>query len=61
MSISRAIRDEVMKYHYELRDMCEQEYARKSIRLAENKVIYTFTDNSTIELTPNQDDINEAE
>ncbi len=42
-------------------DMCEQEYARKSIRLAENKVIYTFTDNSIIELTPNQDDIDEAE
>ncbi|AUR91273.1 hypothetical protein NVP1158O_46 [Vibrio phage 1.158.O._10N.261.45.E12] len=56
------ISDEIKRrYPQSMRDMCEQEYARKSIRLAESKVIYTFTDSSTIELTPNQDDIDEAE
>ncbi|AUR86560.1 hypothetical protein NVP1086O_47 [Vibrio phage 1.086.O._10N.222.51.F8] len=56
------ISDEIKRrYPQSMRDMCEQEYVGKSIRLAENKVIYTFTDKSIIELTPNQDDIDEAE
>ncbi|AUR92609.1 coil containing protein [Vibrio phage 1.174.O._10N.261.55.A8] len=55
MSISRAIRDEVMKYHYELRDMCEQEYIKKQVNGGD--VIYTFADESTITLKALGDDL----
>ncbi|AUR94108.1 hypothetical protein NVP1191O_49 [Vibrio phage 1.191.O._10N.286.52.B4] len=54
------ISDEIKRrYPQSMRDMCEQEYIKKQVKGGD--VIYTFADRSTIELTPNQDDINEAQ
>lgn len=62
MSIATEVRKSAARSGCSLRDMCEQEYARKSIRLSEGKVVYTFADGSVEgTLSPSLDDINEAE
>lgn len=62
MSIAKEVRQSAARSGCSLRDMCEQECARKSIRLSEGKVVYTFADGSVEDsLSPSLDDISEAQ